>query len=42
MKTLYEESELDFAIVWIVIYCFLQSLAKCRLLFTDKVFTIAC
>ncbi len=28
MKKLYEKSELTFAIVWIVIYCVLQSLAN--------------
>lgn len=28
MKKLYEKNELTFAIVWIVIYCFLQSLAN--------------
>ncbi len=28
MKRLYEKSELTFAIVWIVIYCVLQSLAN--------------
>ena len=28
MKKLYEKNELTFAIVWIVIYCVLQSLAN--------------
>ena len=28
MRKLYEKNELTFAIVWIVIYCVLQSLAK--------------
>lgn len=28
MKTLYEKNELTFAIVWIVVYCVLQSLAN--------------
>ena len=28
MKKLYEKSELKFAIVWIAVYCFLQSLAN--------------
>ena len=28
MRTLYEKSELTFTIVWIVIYCVLQSLAN--------------
>lgn len=27
MKKLYEKSELTFAVVWIIIYCVLQSLA---------------
>ena len=28
MKKLYEKNELTFAIVWIVVYCVLQSLAN--------------
>lgn len=28
MKTLYEKNELTFAIVWIAVYCVLQSLAN--------------
>ena len=28
MKKLYEKNELTFALVWIVIYCVLQSLAN--------------
>lgn len=28
MKKLYEKSEITFAIVWIVVYCVLQSLAN--------------
>lgn len=28
MKKLYEKSELTFAIVWIVVYCVMQSIAN--------------
>lgn len=28
MKKIYEKSELAFALVWIAVYCFLQSLAN--------------
>lgn len=36
MKTLYEKNELTFAIVWIVVYCVLQSLASCFMHIREK------
>ena len=36
MKTLYVKNELTFAVVWIMVYCVLQSLASCFMHIREK------